>query len=77
MVPALELLISDWAYGLSRRRVTVSTSGIVPHNDKLAEDCNVVRPVEKNRVLTYDDVEIPEGRTSDRLRAEQDAHFTD
>ena len=41
VIPALHLLISDWAYGLSRRRVTVSTSGIVPHIDKLAEDCNV------------------------------------
>lgn len=41
VVPALELLISDWAFGLSRRRVTVSTSGIVPHVDKLGDDCNV------------------------------------
>jgi 23S rRNA (adenine2503-C2)-methyltransferase len=41
LLPALELLISDFAYGLSRRRVTVSTSGIVPHIDKLADDCNV------------------------------------
>ena len=41
VVPTLRLLISDWGYGLSRRRVTVSTSGIVPHIDKLADDCNV------------------------------------
>ncbi len=41
VIPALELLISDWAFGLSRRRVTVSTSGIVPHIDKLGDDCNV------------------------------------
>ena len=41
VVSALELLISDHAYGLSRRRVTVSTSGIVPHIDRLARDCNV------------------------------------
>ena len=41
VVPALQLLISDWAYGLSRRRVTVSTSGIVPHLDKLGDECNV------------------------------------
>jgi len=39
--PALEVLLSDWAFGLSRRRVTVSTSGIVPHVDRLAADCNV------------------------------------
>ena len=41
VVPALRLLISDLAYGLSHRRVTVSTSGIVPHIDRLAEECNV------------------------------------
>ncbi len=41
VVPVLELLISDWSFGLSRRRVTVSTSGIVPHMNKLADDCNV------------------------------------
>ena len=41
VVQALDILISDFAYGLSRRRVTVSTSGIVPQIDKLGEDCNV------------------------------------
>lgn len=41
LVPVLELLVSDWSYGLSRRRVTVSTSGIVPQIDKLGDDCNV------------------------------------
>ncbi|MDX1498675.1 MAG: 23S rRNA (adenine(2503)-C(2))-methyltransferase RlmN [Woeseiaceae bacterium] len=41
VVPAIGLLISDLAFGLSRRRVTVSTSGIVPQIDRLAVDCNV------------------------------------
>jgi 23S rRNA (adenine2503-C2)-methyltransferase len=41
VVPVLQLLLSDWAYGLSRRRVTVSTSGIVPHIDRLGQECNV------------------------------------
>lgn len=41
VVPALRLLTSDYGYGLSRRRVTVSTSGIVPHIDRLADDHNV------------------------------------
>lgn len=41
VIPVLELLISDYAYGLSRRRVTISTSGIVPHVEKLGDDCNV------------------------------------
>jgi 23S rRNA (adenine2503-C2)-methyltransferase len=41
LLPALDLLVSDLAYGLSRRRVTVSTSGIVPHIERLGDDCNV------------------------------------
>jgi 23S rRNA (adenine2503-C2)-methyltransferase len=41
VVAVLELLISDYAFGLSRRRVTVSTSGIVPHIEKLGDECNV------------------------------------
>lgn len=45
LVPVLKILLSDWAYGLSRRRVTVSTSGIVPHIEKLATDCNVALAV--------------------------------
>ena len=45
LVPVLELLVSDWSYGMSRRRVTVSTSGIVPHIEKLADDCNVALAV--------------------------------
>ncbi len=45
IVPVLDLLVSDYSYGLSRRRVTVSTSGIVPHIDKLSKDCNVALAV--------------------------------
>ena len=41
VLPALEILLADSAFGLSRRRVTVSTSGIVPHIHRLAADCNV------------------------------------
>jgi 23S rRNA (adenine2503-C2)-methyltransferase len=39
LVPALNLMLDDHAYGLSRRRVTVSTSGIVPAMDRLREAC--------------------------------------
>ncbi len=38
---ALRLMLDDHAYGLSRRRVTVSTSGVVPMIDRLREDCPV------------------------------------
>ena len=41
VLSALDVLLSDYAYGLSRRRITVSTSGIVPHIEKLSDDCNV------------------------------------
>lgn len=42
---ALRLMIDDHAYGLSRRRVTVSTSGVVPMMDRLALDCPVALAV--------------------------------
>ena len=45
LVPALRLMLDDNAYGLSRRRVTVSTSGIVPAMDRLAEACPVALAV--------------------------------
>ncbi|MCX7163580.1 MAG: 23S rRNA (adenine(2503)-C(2))-methyltransferase RlmN [Rhodocyclales bacterium] len=45
LVPALRLMLDDNAYGLSRRRVTVSTSGIVPAMDRLAETCPVALAV--------------------------------
>ncbi len=41
VVTALHVMLDDHAYGLSRRRVTVSTSGIVPAMDRLAERCPV------------------------------------
>lgn len=41
VVTALNLMLDDHAYGLSRRRVTVSTSGMVPAIDQLREDCPV------------------------------------
>ena len=45
MLPALRLMLDDAAYGLSRRRVTVSTSGIVPGIDRLREACPVALAV--------------------------------
>ncbi len=43
LLPALELMMDDLAFGLSKRRVTVSTSGIVPAMDKLIQsiDCSL------------------------------------
>jgi 23S rRNA (adenine2503-C2)-methyltransferase len=45
LIPALRLMLDDHAYGLSRRRVTVSTSGIVPAIDRLAQACPVALAV--------------------------------
>jgi 23S rRNA (adenine2503-C2)-methyltransferase len=45
VVPALRLMLDDDAYGLSRRRVTVSTSGLVRQMDKLAAQCPVALAV--------------------------------
>ena len=41
----------------------------------LVEGCRLRRDIAKDAVLTYDDVELPEGRLADRLRAEQYRHF--
>ena len=45
LVPALRAMLDDHGYGLSRRRVTVSTSGVVPMMDRLGEDAPVALAV--------------------------------
>jgi len=45
VVTALNLMLDDHAYGLSRRRVTVSTSGVVPAMDRLRDVCPVALAV--------------------------------
>ena len=45
LVPALKVMLDDHAYGLSRRRLTVSTSGVVPMMDRLSQDCPVAMAV--------------------------------
>ena len=45
VVQALEMMLDDQIYGLSRRRVTLSTSGLIPAMDKLKEDCPVALAV--------------------------------
>lgn len=41
LVPALNLMMDDLAYGLSKRRVTVSTSGVIPYMDQLINEVDV------------------------------------
>jgi len=45
LVPALRMMLDDHGYGLSRRRVTVSTSGVVPMIERLRDDCPVALAV--------------------------------
>jgi 23S rRNA (adenine2503-C2)-methyltransferase len=45
LVPALRTMLDDHGYGLSRRRVTVSTSGVVPMIERLKNDCPVALAV--------------------------------
>ncbi len=45
LIPALRTMLDDHGYGLSRRRVTVSTSGVVPMIERLREDCPVALAV--------------------------------
>ena len=45
VVPALRMMLDDHGYGLSRRRVTVSTSGVVPMIERLRDDCAVALAV--------------------------------
>jgi 23S rRNA (adenine2503-C2)-methyltransferase len=57
-VAALKLMLDDNAYGLSRRRVTVSTSGIVPAMDRLRETAPVALAVS---------LHAPDDKLRDRL----------
>lgn len=45
VVSAMQIMLDDHGYGLSRRRVTLSTSGLVPAIDRLREDCPVALAV--------------------------------
>ena len=56
-------------YGLCENSEAVRSEKLLPIG--LAKDCRLTRDVPKDRVLTYDDIELPRGRLSDRLREEQ------
>jgi predicted homoserine dehydrogenase-like protein len=69
----LDTLGGYTVYGLAENSDLVAGERLLPIG--LAPGCRVVRDIGKDAVLTYDDVEVPAGRLSDRLRAEQDARF--
>jgi predicted homoserine dehydrogenase-like protein len=62
-------------YGEAVNAEEMSAEQYLPEG--LVEGCRLRRDVSKDRVLTYDDVELPPGRLADRLRAEQYRHFRD
>jgi predicted homoserine dehydrogenase-like protein len=60
-------------YGQCETSEIVRTQRLLPMG--LAEGCRLKCDIAKDQVLTYNDVELPEGRLCDTLRAEQDAYF--
>jgi predicted homoserine dehydrogenase-like protein len=61
------------SYGQAETYDASRAEGLLPMG--LAEGCKLLRDVRKDQVLTYADVEVPEGRLVDQLRAEQDEAF--
>lgn len=60
-------------YGLAENSDVVAAQRLLPMG--LAEGCRLKRDVVKDQVLTYADVQVPEGRLCDELRAEQETRF--
>jgi predicted homoserine dehydrogenase-like protein len=60
-------------YGQCENADVVQRDALLPMG--IAAGCELVRAVAKDEVLTYADVGLPPNRLSDRLRAEQEAHF--
>ncbi|HEX6958883.1 MAG TPA: Gfo/Idh/MocA family oxidoreductase [Ferrovibrio sp.] len=61
-------------YGLAEKAEVASRDRLLPIG--IAVGCRLKRDLPRDAVLTYDDVELPQGRLIDRLRAEQDALFS-
>lgn len=60
-------------YGLAENADVLAEEDLLPMG--IAEGCRLARDVQKDQVLTYADVRLPEGRLCDRLRGEQTALF--
>ena len=69
----LDTLGGYTTYGQCENAEVVRTEGLLPIG--LAEGATLTRDVSQDEVLTYTDVELPDGRLCDRLRAEQEARF--
>ncbi len=62
-------------YGLAENADAATEEGLLPMG--VAEGCRLKRDLPKDQVLTYADVELPDGRQCDELRAEQAALVAD
>jgi predicted homoserine dehydrogenase-like protein len=60
-------------YGLAENHDVVRAQNLLPIG--IAEGCRLKRDIPKDQVLTYDDIELPEGRLCDKLREEQNNYF--
>lgn len=60
-------------YGQAENADVVAAGNLLPMG--LSEGCRLKRDVKKDQILTYDDVELPEGRLCDRLRKEQNERY--
>ncbi|MEH2464451.1 NAD(P)H-dependent oxidoreductase [Nostoc sp.] len=60
-------------YGQCENSPIVQQQNLLPIG--LAEGCRLKRDITKDQVLTYEDVELPEGRLCDQLRTEQNTYF--
>jgi len=45
VIPAMNIMLDDYGYGLSKRRVTLSTAGVIPGMDRLSDECGVALAV--------------------------------
>ena len=60
-------------YGQAENADATAAQGLLPMG--LAEGCRLKRAIPRDQVITYSDVDLPEGRLCDRLRGEQNARY--
>lgn len=61
------------SYGLAENHPVCAANDYLPMS--LSEGCRLKRDIPRDDIIRYEDVELPEGRLCDRLRAEQNAYF--
>lgn len=61
-------------YGVLENSAVCQEQNLLPMS--LAKECRLKRSINKDKIITYDDVDLPEGRLCDRLRAEQNLFFS-